>query len=115
MLMAFYSRFLPDFFAAAQRFRIASAIRLRTGADIIRVLRVRLATGLLLLPGGRPRLSLRRWHPLELGSPRRAYPSPPEAVELSRLGSWRNLNTGIHERDGYRPRRRRTFLNLTSR
>jgi hypothetical protein len=51
-----HSCFLPDFFAAAQRFRIASAIRLRAAADIVRFLGA-LDTGveLFLLPGGRPR------------------------------------------------------------
>src|ERR1039458_1276378 len=51
----FYSRFLPDFFAAAQRFRIPSARRLRAAADIVRPLRGPFVAGLLVLPGGRPR------------------------------------------------------------
>jgi hypothetical protein len=44
---------LPDFFAAAQRFFIASAIRLRAAAEMRRRAEVRL----LLFPGGRPRRS----------------------------------------------------------
>jgi hypothetical protein len=56
MLTAFYSRFLPDFFAAAQRFRIPSARRLRAAADIVRrFFGAEVAAGLLILPGGLPR------------------------------------------------------------
>jgi hypothetical protein len=55
LMLAFYSRFLPDFFAAAQRFRIASAIRLRPAADIPRLFFGPRAAGLFTLPGGRPR------------------------------------------------------------
>src|SRR5664279_2527393 len=50
-----YSRFLPDFLAAAQRFLIPSARRLRAAADIVRPLRGPFVVGLLVLPGGRPR------------------------------------------------------------
>ena len=51
-----YSLFLPDFFAAAQRLRIASAILFRDAADMIRRFGA-LAAGvdLFALPGGRPR------------------------------------------------------------
>ena len=38
MAWSFYNRFLPDFFAAAQRFRIPSAMRLRAAGDIVRLL-----------------------------------------------------------------------------
>jgi hypothetical protein len=59
MARSFYNRFLPDFFAAAQRFRIASAMRLRPAADIMRrhfgAMAPVVVDGLLLLPGGRPR------------------------------------------------------------
>jgi hypothetical protein len=55
----YYNRFFPDFFAAAQRFRIDSAMRLRAAGDIMRRCfwaPVAVAIdGLLLLPGGRPR------------------------------------------------------------
>jgi hypothetical protein len=53
----FYSFFFPDFFAAVQRLRIASAMRLRAAADIPRFFAGRAAAGadLLVLPGGRPR------------------------------------------------------------
>lgn len=47
-----YRLFFPDFFAAAQRLRIASAMRFRPAADIVR----RFGTMMLfLLPAGRPR------------------------------------------------------------
>ena len=61
MLMAFYSRCLPDLFAAAQRFRIASAIRLRAAADMVRrffeapTAFAEVAVVLLVVPGGLPR------------------------------------------------------------
>jgi hypothetical protein len=61
MLMAFYSCCLPDLFAAAQRFRIASAIRLRAAADMVRRFFgaptdfAELAVALLVVPGGLPR------------------------------------------------------------
>ena len=48
----YYSLFLPDFFAAAQRFRVASAMRFRAAADIRRR---GVGVDLLALPGGRPR------------------------------------------------------------
>jgi hypothetical protein len=55
---AFYNRFLPDFFAAAQRARAASPIRLRAAADILRFSRAlvaELVAALFELPGGLPR------------------------------------------------------------
>ena len=60
MARPFYNRFLPDFFAAAQRFRIPSAMRLRAAADMVRFFGAATATAelpvaLLALPGGRPR------------------------------------------------------------
>jgi hypothetical protein len=48
----YYNRFLPDFFAAAQRPFIASAIRLRAAADMPRR---RAGVDLPPLPGWRPR------------------------------------------------------------
>jgi hypothetical protein len=53
-MLAFYNRFLPDFFAAAQRFRIASAMRLRAAVDIPRLFFGPPAR-LFILRGGRPR------------------------------------------------------------
>jgi len=51
-----YSFFLPDFFAAAQRLRMASAIRFRAAADMIRrVGAFDAGVDLFVLPGGRPR------------------------------------------------------------
>ena len=52
----YYNRFLPDLFAAAQRFRIDSAILFLAAADIMRVFVCPPAgAGLFLVPGGRPR------------------------------------------------------------
>jgi hypothetical protein len=56
----FYNRFLPDFFAAAHRFRIPSAMRLRAAADMVRLFGARpavaeLVLALLVVPGGLPR------------------------------------------------------------
>lgn len=53
----YYNRFLPDFFAAAQRFRIASAILFLAAADIPRLFfgPPAAGAGLVLVPGGRPR------------------------------------------------------------
>jgi hypothetical protein len=53
----FYSLFFPDFFAAAQRFRIASAILFRAAADIPLLFfgLPAAGVGLFVLPGGRPR------------------------------------------------------------
>ena len=51
-----YSFFLPDFFARAQRLRIASAIRFLAAADMIqRFGVVGAGVDLFALPGGRPR------------------------------------------------------------
>jgi len=51
----FYSLFLPDFFAAAQRAFIAAAIRLRAAGDIPRRFRPVVEVDRFVLPGGRPR------------------------------------------------------------
>jgi hypothetical protein len=52
----YYNRFLPDLFAAAQRFRIDSEILLLAAADIMCVfLAPPAGAGLFLVPGGRPR------------------------------------------------------------
>jgi hypothetical protein len=59
--LAFYNRPFPDFFAAAQRLRIDSAMRLRAAVDMVRRSLATpagaavVAAGLLVLPGGRPR------------------------------------------------------------
>jgi hypothetical protein len=54
--LGYVRRFLPDFFAAAQRRRIASAIRFRAAADMIRRLgALDAGVDLFALPGGRPR------------------------------------------------------------
>jgi hypothetical protein len=52
-----YNLFLPDFLAAAQRLRIAAAIRLRAATDIPLFFADLAAAGvgLFALPGGRPR------------------------------------------------------------
>ena len=49
--MKAYSRFFPDLFAAAQRFRMASAMRLRAAGDMLRFF----GAAFFALPGGRPR------------------------------------------------------------
>ena len=51
----FYSLFLPDFFAAAQRAFIAAAIRLRAAGDIPRRFLTGAEVDRLVVPGGRPR------------------------------------------------------------
>lgn len=61
MARSSYNRFLPDFFAAAQRAFIAAAIRLRAAGDIPRRFCgapedcVEVVAGVLVVPGGRPR------------------------------------------------------------
>jgi hypothetical protein len=59
MARCFYNPFLPALFAAAQRFRIPSAKRLRAAADMVRFFGAldfaEVVDGLLPLPGGRPR------------------------------------------------------------
>jgi hypothetical protein len=73
----YYSRFLPDLFAAAQRFRIDSAILFLAAADIMRVfLGPPAGAGLFLVPGGRPRrLAGAEFPPLIPSNARIAAPS----------------------------------------
>ena len=52
---SFYSLFLPDFFAAAQRAFIAAAIRLRAAGDIPRRFLTGAEVDRFVVPGGRPR------------------------------------------------------------
>ena len=92
MARCFYSLFFPDFFAVAQRFRIASAIRLRAAADMPRFFAGMAAAGVDLfeLPGGRPR----RFPPPDIPPPE-LPPMPSRAcmAASSRLRSFLSCTT----------------------